>query len=492
VGNQIGDRAVVLGGSIAGMLAARTLSESYREVLVVDRDELSGPLGPRRAVPQGGHIHALLARGQQILDELFPGLTDELVSFGASIGDFSANLRWYFNGRKLKQVESGLICVGAGRALLEDRIRARIRGLSNVTILERTDIVGLVASPDQRRIIGARVQSQAEGSVEEILEADLVMDTTGRGSRLSRWLEELGYPKVEEERVKMNLTYTSADFRIAKADDQLGDDIASIPVATPEMPRGAIYGRMPDRHSVSLTGILGERPPVEREGFLAYVRSLPAPEIYEALRDAEPMGDPITFHFPASLRRRYERLGRFPDGLLVMGDAASMFNPVYGQGMTVASIEAMILRDHLREGTEPKPARFLRDIARAINGPWDIAAGGDLSFPAVEGKRSLKVRMGNLYIPRLQAAAEYDGVLATAFLRSAGLVAPPTALLAPAMVLRVLRSKKPSQAVIPAQPTATTQPTPATQPTATAPAVAPGPGPLGGESAAVGSDRLAG
>lgn len=441
MGNHHGDHAVVLGGSIAGSLAARMLARAYRKVTVIDRDDLSGPAGPRHAIPQGHHIHALLARGQQILDELFPGFTDELISIGVPTGDFGTSLSWYFNGEMIQKAETGLVCVAAGRPLLEARVRGRVLALTNVTFQEHTDIIGLVSSADRSRITGVRVQGQADGAPEEVIEADLVMDTTGRGSRMPRWLEELGYPRVQEERVKMDLTYTTCDFKAPLPYDPIGGDIALIPVATPAMPRGAIFARMPDRYSVSLTGILGDRPPTDLEGFLAYVQSLPVPEIYKAVRDAEPMGEPMSFRFPASIRRHYERMSTFPDGLLILGDAACVFNPVYGQGMTVAAIEARMLGEHLRGGP-PVAATYFRDMSKIIDAPWDMSAGADLGFPGVEGRRTLKVRMGNVYIPRLQAAAVNDGGLSTAFLRTAGLVDPPQALMRPSVIKRVLRSRR--------------------------------------------------
>ncbi|PNG23813.1 FAD-dependent oxidoreductase [Streptomyces cahuitamycinicus] len=438
MGGYIGDHAVVLGGSIAGSLAARMLADAYREVTVIDRDELTGASGPRRAIPQGHHIHALLARGQQILDELFPGFTEELVSIGVPVGDFGTSLSWYFGGRMIEKAETGLTCVAAGRPLLEERLRRRIHNLANVTTRERTDVVGLVASPDRSRVTGVRVQPRAEDTADEVLAADLVIDTTGRGSRTPRWLLELGYPEVVEERVKMDLTYTTCDFRGPLHFDPIGDDIALIPVATPAMPRGAIFARLPDRYAVSLTGVLGDRPPTDHEGFLAYVESLPVPEIHKAVRDAEPLGPAMSFHFPASIRRRYERQSRHPEGLLVMGDAACVFNPVYGQGMTVAAIESLVLRRHLEQGA-PRPHAFFRDLAKVIDAPWEMSAGADLGFPGVEGNRTLKVRVGNAYIPRLQAAAAHDGKLSAAFLRTAGLVDPPQALMRPGVVSRVLR-----------------------------------------------------
>jgi 2-polyprenyl-6-methoxyphenol hydroxylase-like FAD-dependent oxidoreductase len=369
---------------------------------------------------------------------LFPGFTDELVGIGVPIGDFGTSLSWYFNGKMMQKAETGLVCVAAGRPLLESRIRARVRALGNVTFREYTDIIGLLASPDNSRITGVRVQPH--GGEEELLSADLVIDTTGRGSRTARWLQELGYPRVPEERVKMDLTYTTLDFHGPLPFDPIGEDIALLPVATPAIRRGAIFARMPDRYALSLTGILGDQPPTDLEGFMAYAQSLPVPEVYKAIRDAEPMGVPMSFKFPASVRRRYERLPRVPDGLLAMGDAACVFNPVYGQGMTVAAIGARMLGDHLQGGA-PRPAEFFKELSKIIDAPWDMAAGADLGFPGVQGRRTVKVRMGNLYIPRLQAAAVHDGVLTTAFLRAAGLVDPPQALMRPSIIGRVLRPR---------------------------------------------------
>jgi 2-polyprenyl-6-methoxyphenol hydroxylase-like FAD-dependent oxidoreductase len=436
----LGNHAVVLGGSVAGSLAARVLSDYYQQVTLVDRDSLFGTDGPRHAVPQGHHIHALLARGQQILDELFPGFTAELTSIGVPVGDFGTSLSWYFNGRMIEKAETGLTCVAAGRPLLESRLRNRVKALGNVTYREHTDIVDLVASPGGDRITGVRVQAH-DATQPETIEADLVVDATGRGTRMPKWLEQLGYPAVPQERVKMELTYTTCDFHGPLSFDPIGDDIALLPVATPQMPRGAIFARLPDRYAISLTGILGDKPPTDMAGFMEYVKSLPVPEIYKAVRDAEPMAPPATFHFPASIRRRYERMSRLPDGLLAIGDAAAVFNPVYGQGMTVAAIGTTVLGKHLAAGV-PQPRAYFRDLAKIIDAPWDMSAGADLGFPGVEGRRTVKTKMGNLYIPRLQAAAASDGALSAAFLRTAGLVDPPTALMKPSIIARVFRAKR--------------------------------------------------
>jgi 2-polyprenyl-6-methoxyphenol hydroxylase-like FAD-dependent oxidoreductase len=431
------NHSVVLGGGIAGLLAARVLADAYDQVTIIDRDVLTGAIDPRRAIPQGHHIHALLARGQQILDELFPGFTDELIAAGVPTGDFGTSLSWYFNGEMIRKTETGTLCVSSGRPVLEAHIRGRVQALPNVTFKERTDIRGLVASADQGRITGVRIIGQEAEATEETLEADLVVDASGRGSRTPRWLEELGYPSAVEERVTMDLTYTSCDFRAPLPYDPIGDDIALIPVATPAIRRGAIFGRLRDRYALSLTGILGDRPPTDHPGFLEYVKTLPVPEIYKAVCDAEPLGPPMTFRFPASIRRHYEQLSRFPERLLVIGDAACVFNPVYGQGMTVSAMEALVLRKHLADGI-PQPTKYFRDVSAVIDAPWDMSASSDLGFPEVQGRRTMKARMGNRYIPRLLTAAAGDPVLSRAFLRTAGLVDPPESLMRPGIMSRVL------------------------------------------------------
>ncbi|HKQ00701.1 MAG TPA: FAD-binding monooxygenase [Actinomycetes bacterium] len=439
---QIGDRAVVLGASMAGLVAARVLADAYAQVTVIDRDELPEASTHRRGVPHGRHAHALLARGQQALEELFPGLTADLVAKGVPTGDLLANGRWYVSGHRLRQAPIGLVTLSASRPLLEGYVRARVRALPNVTFLDCRDIVGLAATPDGRRVTGTRVLRQADGSAkEEVLGADLIVDATGRGSRTPIWLQALGYSRPDAEQVRVGLGYATRTYRLPP--DALDGDLAVLDATTPEHPRGGALLRLEgDRWMVTLAGMLGDHPPTDPDGFLDFARSLRFPDIYQAIRDAEPLDDPVGFRFPASVRHRYERLDRFPDGLLVMGDAVCSFNPIYGQGMSVAALEALALRRYLERGAEPQPRRWFRDLARVVDVPWDIAVGGDLAVPGVQGRRTLKVRLVNAYIARLHAAAEHDASLASAFVRVAGLVAPPQSLLHPSIAVRVLRARR--------------------------------------------------
>jgi 2-polyprenyl-6-methoxyphenol hydroxylase-like FAD-dependent oxidoreductase len=434
-------RAVVLGGSMAGLFAARVLADVYAEVLVVDRDELTGVTVPRRGVPQGRQVHGLQARGQQIIEELFPSLTKQVVADGGAIGDMADNIRWYLNGKRVAKVRTGLSSLTVTRPFLESYVRARVQELPEVSFLEKYDVVGLEPSADRGRIIGARVSRQAEGSGEEVLPADLVVDATGRGSRTPVWLEELGYPRVQEERRKIGLGYASRLYKI-RDDPYERDEISIGVVSSPAAPRGAIAARQEDNQViVTAYGILGDHPPADPEGFDAFLRSLPVADIHRAVQGLDPVGDPVPYRFPANQRRRYEQLTRFPDGLLVTGDGVCSFNPAYAQGMTVAAISALTIRRHITSGAPLEPLQYLKDLAvEAVDGPWDLMIGGDLAFPGVEGERTPLTRLSLAYMELVQEAAAHDPEVAHAFMRVFGLVDSTHSLLEPEMILRVLQS----------------------------------------------------
>lgn len=437
---QVGKRAVVLGGSMAGLLAARVLADAYAEVVVVDRDTLTGVSDARRGVPQGRHAHALLARGSQLLEELFPGLTRELVEAGMPRFDMG-EMHWHLEGQRLANFHTGLVAVSVARPNLESHVRARVFGLPNVTFVEETDVTGLETTPDRSLVTGVRIQDRASGARDRVLSADLVVNTLGRGERMSAWLSELGYASAEKDEVKIGLAYTTCEFMLPSR--PLKDDLSIISLATPMSRHGAFFGRVGgDRHQLSLTSMQCEPPSADIEGVLECAKSLPVPDIYEAIREGEPCTEPVTIRFPNSVRHRYERLTRFPERLLVMGDGVCSFNPVYGQGMTVAALEASVLRRQLRRGQPPRPRSFFRDIAKVIDAPWAIAGGGDLAWPGVEGRRTLSTRLLNAYLGRMMFGMLFDGRITNRFLRVAGLVDPPRTLYYPRTLYRVLRQSR--------------------------------------------------
>ncbi|MEU2394625.1 FAD-binding monooxygenase [Streptomyces sp. NPDC007369] len=441
-----GDHAVVLGGSIAGLLAARVLSDAYARVTIVDRDTLTGAEGPRRGIPQGHQIHGLQPRGQQILEELFPGFTEEMGRGGAQIQDTVNQGHWYFRGKLLRKAPSDLVTVAASRPFLEARIRARVLALPGVSLRERHEITGLTATPDRTRITGVRVtdRTRAAGSGTEAgagteLPADLVVDATGRGTRTPVWLRSLGYAEVAEERLEIGVGYATRQYRLPPGAEH--DGRATIVIASPGNPRGAICAQIEDeRIQLTVNGICGDIPPTDAAGFEAYVKSLPVPGLYELTQTAEPLGAPVAHRFPVSLRRRYERMPSFPQGLLVAGDGVCSFNPVYAQGMTAAALGALVLRRHLARGSAPEPLAYLRDLAREAVAPcWDANAVNDLQFPGIAGRRSPRTRLIQRYSLLVQAAAARDAAVSHAFVRVLSLVDPGHALMRPAVLLRVLR-----------------------------------------------------
>ncbi len=418
---------------MAGLLAAKVLAERYRDVLVVDRDPITGMSGSRRGVPQARHAHGLLARGQQILEEFFPGLRAGLMATGAHCGDLAGDVRWYFNGQRLRPARSGLLSLSATRAHLEEHVRSRVLALPGVSVSQQAVVRGLVADQAGTTITGVRVAGDDDEGNEHVVPADLVVDATGRGSRTPAWLAELGYQRPDEDKVKIDLAYTTRHFKLGS--DPYGTDISINPVAWPGNPRGAFLVKLRDGVSMlSLTGMLGDHPPRDEQGFAEFVRTLDAPEIYRAICDAEPVDDAVSFRVPASIRLRYDRLRHFPDSLLVIGDGVCSFNPVYGQGMTVAAMEAKVLAEHMTAGSI-RPLRFFREIKPVIDVPWETSVNGDLAFDGVAGSRSLKVRAGNAYVRRLHAAARHEPRFTEAFFRVAGLVDPPTALLRPGLAI---------------------------------------------------------
>jgi 2-polyprenyl-6-methoxyphenol hydroxylase-like FAD-dependent oxidoreductase len=450
--DQRGERAVVLGGGMAGLLAARVLSDSYADVVIVDRDELIGVTGYRNGVPHGRHAHGLVAKGHEIFEALLPGLTEGMIADGVRPGDFNGSIQWYFSGQRLARSDSGLPCLPCGRPVLEKHVRQHVQAIPNVRFLERYDIVSLETTPDKKRVTGARIQRREQGSQPETLLADLVIDITGRGSRMPAWLPELGYEAPDEDRVKVDLAYTSRHYRLNR--DPFTSDILIVSAATPSHPRGAFFYPMPDGETVelSLTGILGDHAPTDAEGFLAFAKSLPIPDFYDYVHDATPVDAPVRFKFPASVWRHYERLTRFPDGLLVMGDAVCSFNPIYAQGMTVSGMEALTLRKHLQSPAALNPMEFFAEIAGQIASPWQFSATADLGYQGVEGERTDQVQMINQYITALQAGAAHDPVLTDAFLRVAGMVDDPMTLMQPDIQQRVMQQAgpPPADATIPA------------------------------------------
>jgi 2-polyprenyl-6-methoxyphenol hydroxylase-like FAD-dependent oxidoreductase len=421
-------QAVVIGGSMAGLLAARVLADFFEKVLIVERDVLPRGDEQRRGVPQGHHAHAILSSGLQVTEELFPGITAEMVTAGAPEADPANDGTWFFEGANLKRVSSATNSVISSRPFLESRVRRRVVELENVVVWDTQSVQELLW--DEGRVIGL---STERGRVV----ADLVVDASGRGSQVPKWLEATGFRKPPEEKVEVDLVYTSRLFRRRDGDPK--GDAFRVVAPTPEGKRGGvILAQEGGRWILTLYGYFGRRAPEDLDGFLDYAKSLPSRDLYDMVRDAEPIGPGQCFRFPASTRRRYEMLKEFPAGLLVFGDALCSFDPIFGQGMSSAALQAVALRRALRGKSKNVAKAFFADAAKVVDGPWSIAVGSDLKMPETAGPRSALVKFINWYMTRLHRAAHNDPIATLAFIRVAQLLDPPTAILRPKVAWRVL------------------------------------------------------
>lgn len=435
-----GGHAVVIGAGMAGLVTARILARHFARITIVERDRLPDPAEARRSVPQGRHYHLLLGAGIDIVANLFPGIIEELIEGGALARDFG-ELPWYHHGAWRVQFASGIPAILCSRPFLEQAVSRRVRALANVAILDETTATGLRVSADRDRVTGIDVQRAGRGP--EALDAELVVDLGGRASQAPRWLEGAGYPRPPESRVEIDFTYVSRLYRCpARYLDQ--PTFFAIYPRPPEQKRAGILSRIEgDRWIVSLSGYVGERPPLDDAGFLAFARSLPRPEIHELLEDAEPLSAPVIHRFPSDRRRHFERLPRALEGFIVGGDAACSFNPLLGQGMSAACLGATALGRCLRR--QPRgdirglAARSQQAIAEATELPWSLATSEDLRYPEAIGARPRGFAAMSWYTGKLVDLSSDDPAVYGRWLLVMHLIRGLDTLFTPWMAFKALR-----------------------------------------------------
>jgi 2-polyprenyl-6-methoxyphenol hydroxylase-like FAD-dependent oxidoreductase len=435
--------AIVIGGSMAGLLAARALSEHFERVTIIERDQLIDDAQPRKGVPQGRHVHGLLAGGAAILGEYFPDLFAALAQDGAvPLG--TSDIRRYQLGVWVAAVPGPVKTLWQSRPLLEQHVRAALSARNNVHILDGCSVTRLRTNDE--RITGVVLRHRRGEQREDELAANLVVDASGRGSRAPQWLASLGYRQVEETSVTIDVGYAS---RIYRCPDQLPTDWKVLIVlgTPPDNKRaGVIFPIQGGYWMVTLGGWLRDYPPDDDAGFLEYARSLAQPDLYEAIKEAEPITPIAVYKYTANRWRHYERLPRLPEGFIVTGDAVCAFSPVYGQGMSVAAIEAKTLDTCLREQQSwtgnthatSFPQRFQKAIAKEIKTPWMLSTGEDLRYPETEGHRSLATRLFNWYIRRVIGLTASHPLVAAAFFQVWHLLKPLVSLFEPRIVWAVL------------------------------------------------------
>jgi 2-polyprenyl-6-methoxyphenol hydroxylase-like FAD-dependent oxidoreductase len=378
------DHAVVLGGSVAGLLAATALSESFAQVTIVDRDELhtdgADALFGRRGVPQGDQVHHMLELGSGYMEQLLPGLRNELVDdYGCQLFSDTADFNRFVGGTWKMRVPSHLQIMAFERRVFELAIRRRTLGLPNVTSVKGM-ATGLVASEDRRRVIGVKARGVEGGEIR----ADFVVDATGRGSRAPAWMEDLGYDAPEEKHLRVYMGYTTFTARLE--DGSLPKDLQGVSISGPGGLAGVLRPCGNGLHYVVCAGVLKNYPPEDLDSMMKVFEGLDSPIVFDAVKRATVASEATHYKMPGDQRRLWEDLDRRPEGFAVVGDAVASFNPAYGQGMTMGALGATVLRDTFAAADTLEGAA---DAVQQALRPWvdlafNLAIGVDSRFPGAE------------------------------------------------------------------------------------------------------------
>lgn len=442
-------RAIVVGASFAGCTAARTLSDYVDEVVIIERDQLPDEPAPRRGVPQGKHLHGLLAGGKLAIDRLFPGVSEKAVAAGAVIDDGGEGLKRSYPFGSVPRYRSQLTQIALSRPLLEFLIRQEALAIPNVKLMEGVTVGGLTTSGGRVTGVSIAKDTSANGGGGEQLDADVVVDATGRVSKAPDWLEAAGYSRPPETRVDAFFGYATRTYRAPENYDKdwsLGA-LVFLPGTADGAPRGgAIFSMEDGRWILTLIGAQRDYPPRDEDEFMEFARGLNLPEMAEMAAAAEPLTDITITRLPPNRWLRYEKLTRRPEGFLLVGDSVCAFNPTYGQGMTSAILSGellgKVLEQHFSRGgasVNGLAGEYQKQLAKFLAGPWGLSTGVDYRLPEVEGEpqpRAAKLTSG--YFDRLMMLGFEDQRVQREIDHVFGLVRPASSLFHPRISLRVL------------------------------------------------------
>ena len=443
--------AVIIGGSITGLIAARILVEHFDRVIILERDRLPEQPEFRQGVPQSLHVHALLAKGKEILEQLFPGLSSELIGNGALETDVGADWRYLLTDGWTPDVHLGITMITCSRNLLESCIRQRLSKYHNLEFWEAHQVSRLLTDDDNKSVTGVKLRSEGD---RESISARLVVDASGRNSHTPQWLESLGYPKPQETVINSFLGYASRWYEKAPEFSAPWKGI-SLTAKPQDCSRAGVLYPVEDRTwIVTLTGISKDYPPTDEAGFLEFARTLRSSEIYETIKNAKPISPIYGYRRTENRFRHYEKLKQFPENLIVMGDAACSFNPVYGQGITTATLAGLTLANCLQQQKTDRTSyglvglsrRFQKQLAKVNEVPWLMATSDDLRWSTTIGaKPDLKMRFMHKYIEKVIHSACYDNYVHQKFIEVVHMLEQPTVLFSPKVLFKILsRESSPS------------------------------------------------
>ncbi|MEX2980593.1 NAD(P)/FAD-dependent oxidoreductase [Streptomyces sp. C36] len=445
VGGRAPRHAVVIGGGLAGLLTAHVLSGHADKVTLVERDRF--PDGPesRAGVPQDRHTHVMLESGQRALEDLLPGILDEMREHGApSVAMPTEVVQWQAGHWYRRTAPTAHVLTGS-RPLTDWLVRRRVLAHARIDTVQGAEVTGLLG--DAARVRGVRLRERGTAARDtRDLPADLVVDASGRSSRAPQWLTALGAEPPHEETIETGLAYATRFYRSSGRDEEPFRGVFIVP--NPAQLRGGILMPLENgRWSVILSGLRGAEPPTDEAGFLEFASHLPHPVLHDWLQKAEPDTPIHGYRKTGNVRRRYDRPGRRPAGFLAIGEALCSFNPVYGQGMSVAALSAVVLRDALAGGRRvPTTRRVQKALFDAVRQAWEISAGADKNMPGATGsalRPRLADRPADWYLRRVQQRATGDPRVGEVFRGVLSLTTPTTALFAPSIVRAVLLGPAP-------------------------------------------------
>jgi 2-polyprenyl-6-methoxyphenol hydroxylase-like FAD-dependent oxidoreductase len=414
---HLGQQAVVIGGSVAGLMTARVLADHFDAVTVLERDPVNERPALRQSIPQGSHLHGLLLGGERVMAALYPGFAQSLEALGAARCRAGTEMAFYLptgkafsmTGTVREPRDLGFDVTCQSRALLEHCVRHHTLQQANIAFAGESTVRGLIYADGRVRGV---YYTQAGDS--RCLAADLVVDAGGRRSQTPRWLAALGCPAPEVTTIGVDIAYASTKFRVPETYDE-PERLLGFIGPPPDFPDGGILEIIEQgTWHVTVMGRFGNYPPHDAAGFLAFAKGLHTPKLYDLIKDAERVADITTYRFPTSLRHHYERLTTIPAGLVVLGDAISSVNPFYGQGMSAAALQVEALQQLLSEraaqgrGLDGLAGDFYPQAAAVVDRPWTLAALRDFAYPRTRGERPTDLEEQAQYFADVDALTAED------------------------------------------------------------------------------------
>lgn len=442
------NHAVVIGGSIAGLLAGRVLANHFRRVTIIERDFFPPQPAPRPGLPQSRSLHVLLKRGQIILEEFFPGLAEELTAAGAPSID-GTKLALHLSTGKAAPYSDGWKCLSFSRDLLDWIIRRRLSQFDNVQFLEGSSVITLLPNTKGTGVAGVVVRQRDPASPNPVsdqrIEADFVIDASGKGSQAPHWLRHLGYEPPAEIVVDAHIGYAHRLYR--RSDFEQIDWQALLIQATPptQTRMGAMFPVEGDRWIVGLGGGYHDHPPTDPEGYLEFARGLPSLELYHAIKAATPLTEIYQYNGNENRLRAYERMQPYPENFVVMGHAACAFNPVYAQGMTTVALTAQmldrLLSRHFSRFWQFRISRLAHQIQRQIaqiqQHPWSMAIAQDYYYPQARVLPMPMMRLRSWYQQQIWKLLPQSPTVHRTLMEVIHMLKPPIAMFSPLILWQV-------------------------------------------------------